>query len=265
MDNWHFLGIASREQERKKAFFIYFHMYKGFLLTALRGLRRSKRFSIINIGGLAFGMACTILILMWGKDELRVEGNYANKYPHYAVQSLNQARPVGRSMQKVQIFTLGAAIILLVACVNFMNMSLTRSERRKKEMGIQGISVASRRRPLIGQLWGELFLISFFAGGLSLGLVQTSLPLVNRLTSKQMRVEYGNGDFWIYFFGFIFLTTLMAAIYPAIFSSYPSSFLKQKRHERIRESNLTKRKYLLGLTFWVLTLLYAFHLNLAVQ
>ncbi|HXB44163.1 MAG TPA: ABC transporter permease [Puia sp.] len=154
----------------------------------------------------------------------------------------------GGKIETVKVFTLIAVFILLIACINFMNMSTARSEKRAKEVGIRKV-VGARKESLIGQFIGESILIAFIAGILAIVVVQLCLPAFNLLTKKQLVIEYPNIYFWFSFTGFILLTGIIAGSYPAFFlSSFkPVSILKGS----FKKANalVTPRKVLVVLQF----------------
>jgi putative ABC transport system permease protein len=118
----------------------------------------------------------------------------------------------------VRLFGIVAAFILLIACINFMNLSTARSERRAKEVGIRKV-VGAPRGKLISQFIGESVLLSFLAALLAIGIVLLSLPGFNRLTDKQLYVPFGTVWFWASSVAFIVFTGLLAGSYPAFFLS----------------------------------------------
>ncbi len=128
----------------------------------------------------------------------------------------NNGQPAGGKIATVKVFVLVAAFILLIACINFMNMSTARSERRAKEVGIRKV-VGAQKGGLIGQFIGESVLIAFIAGALALLIVQMCLPAFNVLTQKQLTIAYDNFYFWLSFVGFMLFTGILAGSYPAFF------------------------------------------------
>ena len=118
----------------------------------------------------------------------------------------------------VKLFGIIAAFILLIACINFMNLSTARSEKRAKEVGIRKV-VGAQKSSLIGQFLGESILISLLAGVVALIIVQFSLPAFNNLTEKVLHIDYSSPGFWIYLISFILFTGLLAGSYPAFFLS----------------------------------------------
>jgi len=113
----------------------------------------------------------------------------------------------------VRLFGIVAGFILLIACINFMNLSTARSERRAKEVGIRKV-VGAQRGLLIGQFIGESILLSLLAAVLAIGIVVLSLPGFNELTDKHLFVPFGSLWFWICAAAFIVFTGLLAGSYP---------------------------------------------------
>ncbi|MCD8742596.1 ABC transporter permease [Mucilaginibacter roseus] len=124
----------------------------------------------------------------------------------------------GGKISTVRLFAAIAGLILVIACINFMNLSTARSEKRAKEVGIRKVAGAPREF-LIGQFLSESILIALFAGVLALIIVQLSLSGFNQLTGKELFMPYASVDFWIIFFGFIILTGIIAGSYPAFYLS----------------------------------------------
>lgn len=124
----------------------------------------------------------------------------------------------GGRIATVRVFTIIAILILLIACINFMNLSTARSEKRAKEVGIRKVAGALRQS-LIGQFLAESIMIAFIAGLLALGITQLCLTPFNKLTNKALTLEFGNIYMWLFFIGFIVLTGIMAGSYPAFFLS----------------------------------------------
>lgn len=148
----------------------------------------------------------------------------------------------------VKLFGIISGFILLIACINFMNLSTARSEKRAKEVGIRKVSGA-HKSSLIGQFIGESAFVAFLAGIAAVVIVQISLPAYNRLTEKQLFINFGDIYTWITFIGCILFTGLLAGSYPAFFlSSFrPVNVLKGtfKRANAL----ITPRKALVVLQF----------------
>ena len=124
----------------------------------------------------------------------------------------------GGRIQFVWWFGIIGAFVLLLACINFMNLSTARSEKRAKEVGIRK-SVGSLRSQLISQFLGESVLVSFFSLLVSLLLVVLCLPLFNNVADKQVTLPWTNFYFWLCLLTFSFLTGIIAGSYPAFYLS----------------------------------------------
>jgi len=118
----------------------------------------------------------------------------------------------------VKLFGTIAAFILLIACINFMNLSTARSEKRAKEVGIRKV-VGALKGSLISQFIGESILLAFIAGFIALLIVQLSIPAFNQLVGKSLFIPFTNVWFWLAASGFVLFTGFLAGSYPAFFLS----------------------------------------------
>jgi len=125
---------------------------------------------------------------------------------------------VGGRIQFVWLFTIIGVFVLLLACINFMNLSTARSEKRAKEVGIRK-TVGSLRSQIIGQFLSESVLVAFMAFVFSIGLVQLLLPFFNGLADKEMSIPWANIVFWLLAIGFTFFTGIVSGSYPAFYLS----------------------------------------------
>jgi len=148
----------------------------------------------------------------------------------------------------VKIFGLVAIFILLIACINFMNLSTARSEKRAKEVGIRKV-VGAQKKFLVIQFIGESVLLSFFAAILALAIVYLSLSGFNRLTDKELFIPIGNVNFWFAALGFILLTGFIAGSYPAFFLSSFQPVRVLKGTFKAANALITPRKILVVLQF----------------
>ncbi|AMR33281.1 ABC transporter permease [Mucilaginibacter sp. PAMC 26640] len=131
---------------------------------------------------------------------------------------------VGGRIETVKLFSIIAGFILLIACINFMNLSTARSEKRAKEVGIRKV-VGASKTSLVAKFLGESTMIAFFAGLVALVIIQLSLPSFNMLTDKQLFIPYTSPAFWTIFLAFILFTGMLSGSYPAL---YLSSFIPVK-------------------------------------
>jgi ABC-type antimicrobial peptide transport system permease subunit len=124
----------------------------------------------------------------------------------------------GGTIQYVWLFGIIGVFVLLLACINFMNLSTARSEKRAKEVSIRK-SVGSLRKQLIAQFYIESGLIALLAFFLALFIVQITMPFFNDLSGKTMHVLWANPVFWLLGLGFSLATGLIAGSYPALYLS----------------------------------------------
>jgi len=125
---------------------------------------------------------------------------------------------VGGAIQYVWMFGIIGVFVLLLACINFMNLSTARSEKRAKDVGIRK-TVGSRRSQLIFQFFTESLLTVAFAFVLSLFLVQLTLPFFNQVADKQTFILWNHPLLWLLCIVFIIITALIAGSYPAFYLS----------------------------------------------
>jgi putative ABC transport system permease protein len=124
----------------------------------------------------------------------------------------------GGMIDYVRLFTLIAVIILVIACVNFMNLYTARSEKRAKEVGIRK-TLGSERRHLMLQFYSESLLFSLCAFVLSVVLVYVVLPPFNALIGKELSLDIFQPSFFAAAIGIIAFTGLVSGSYPALYLS----------------------------------------------
>jgi putative ABC transport system permease protein len=130
----------------------------------------------------------------------------------------DNGRQTGGLIEYVRLFGTVGIFVLLLACINFMNLSTARSERRAKEVGIRK-SIGSLRSQLIGQFYSESLLVVLFASILALGVVQLVLPWFNHVAGKEMTIPWADPVFWILGLAFAGITAIVAGSYPALYLS----------------------------------------------
>ncbi|MEM7548742.1 MAG: ABC transporter permease [Bacteroidota bacterium] len=154
----------------------------------------------------------------------------------------------GGRIEYVRLFSVVAIFILLIACINFMNLATARSEKRAREVGIRK-SVGSGKRELILQFLSESILITLVSFLLGLFIVELSLNAFNDLVGKELIMPYASGIFWAISFLFVLTIGLFSGSYPAFFlSSFrPVEVLKGKL--KIGKGEIAPRKILVTLQF----------------
>jgi len=125
---------------------------------------------------------------------------------------------VGGAIQYVRMFGIIGVFVLLLACINFMNLSTARSEKRAKEVGIRK-TIGSLRKQLLLQFFSESILTTFFAFALSLLLAQLALSFFNEVSGKHMVILWNQPFFWLSGISFTIITALVAGSYPAFYLS----------------------------------------------
>ncbi|OOG76362.1 ABC transporter permease [Algoriphagus sp. A40] len=138
-------------------------------------------------------------------------------------------KSVGGRIDLIRMFGLVGIVILLIACVNFVNLSTAQSEKRAKEVGIRKVSGANRSM-LIGQFLAESILISLAAYVLALLVITLAFPGFNQLIDKELSLPFDQYYFWAFSFGYVLLTGILAGLYPAfLLSSFrPALVLKSR-------------------------------------
>ncbi|GAB3494821.1 ABC transporter permease [Spirosoma knui] len=124
----------------------------------------------------------------------------------------------GGYIQYVRLFAIVGVFVLLLACINFMNLSTARSEKRAKEVGIRK-AVGSVRAQLINQFFSESFLVVVFAFIGATLLILVLLPWFNEVADKHITFPWTEASFWLTSFVFILITGLLAGSYPAFYLS----------------------------------------------
>jgi putative ABC transport system permease protein len=108
--------------------------------------------------------------------------------------------------------------VLMLACINFVNLSTARAEKRAKEVGIRK-TIGSVRTQLVNQFLSESLLVVLFSFVLALVLTALALPGFNSIATKNIEIPWSESWFWIACFSFILFTSLLAGFYPAIYLS----------------------------------------------
>ena len=164
--------------------------------------------------------------------EFRKKGNDIGLYlqpltdVHLHSDLMFEMSPTG-NIQQVYIFSAIAIFMLLIACINFMNLSTAGAAKRAREVGIRKV-VGAQRGFLIMQFLGESILLSLIAFAIALFLVQISLSSFNQLVGKELFINYADPVFWLLSISFLLFTGLLAGSYPAFYLSgfKPSKVLK---------------------------------------
>lgn len=132
----------------------------------------------------------------------------------YLWSQFENGKPVGGGIYYIRLFFVIAGFILLIACINYMNLSTARSLKRGREIGISKVNGASRVA-LMGRFIIESVIISMFSAALALIIVHLSLPWFNLLIDERLKLPFSDTTFWLYTAGFALMTGILAGSYPA--------------------------------------------------
>ena len=139
-----------------------------------------------------------------------------NKWRLYS--DFKDGKAAGGRIQFIWLFSIIGVFVLMLACINFMNLSTARSEKRAKEVGIRK-TVGSARGQLIRQFLSESVLVAFISFIFAIGLVLLLLPMFNRLADKKIQLPWSNIIFWLISLTFTLITGLISGSYPALYLS----------------------------------------------
>lgn len=140
---------------------------------------------------------------------------YADLHLH---SKFDNGKSVGGLIQQIHLFETLAFCILLIACVNFMNLSTARSEERAKEVGIRK-AIGSSRKALIGQFITESLILSFVSTIVAVGILICCIPFFNTLLNIKMTLPVTEWGAWVLVVGLAVLTGLISGSYPAFYLS----------------------------------------------
>jgi len=152
------------------------------------------------------------------KADANVELFLQNYGESYLYSDWENGKQNGGRIEYVKIFSIVAVIILLIACINFMNLATARSLRRAREIGVRKV-VGAGKRQLVGQFIGESLFVSFLAICFSLAIVALLLPSFNTLTEKHLAIDLTDPSFLLIVLGLTLVTGIISGSYPALFMS----------------------------------------------
>ncbi|MEO8413006.1 MAG: ABC transporter permease [Ginsengibacter sp.] len=168
----------------------------------------------------------------YNKDQgngFRIECSMQRFDDMYLHSNFKNGEIAGGRIDYVNLFSIVALFVLLIACINFMNLTTARSVKRAKEIGVRKV-VGAMRSAIIRQFMAEAIMISFFAAILALLIVFIALPAFNSFTGKQIQLPLHDISFWLSLLAVILITGVISGSYPALLlSSFnPVKVLKGK-------------------------------------
>ncbi len=169
------------------------------------------------------------------------------KYWHL-YSDFKNGKEVGGFIDYVRMFSIIGILVLIIACINFMNLSTARSEKRAREVGVRK-AIGSQRKDLIFQFLTESILITFIAFLFSILFVQLALPSFNTLIGGVISIPYANPLFWSIMILYVLLTGLLAGSRPAFYLSSFNPVKVLKGSIQVGKAAALPRKILVVLQF----------------
>jgi ABC-type antimicrobial peptide transport system permease subunit len=157
-------------------------------------------------------------------------------------------KETGGFVEYVRMFGIIGVLVLLIACINFVNITTARSEKRAREVGVRK-AIGSRKKDLIYQFLTESLLLTVIAFLFALLLVRLSLPALNRLTGTDITIPFSSGSFWLLLIGAVGVTALTAGSRPAFYLSSFNPVKVLKGTGNSGRSSALGRKILVVLQF----------------
>ena len=181
------------------------------------------------------------------REELGVQ-RFSEVYLHSELK--DNGHVSGGRIEYVRLFTIVAIFILLIACINFMNLTTARSVKRSREIGIRKV-VGAVRPVLIRQFIGEAILLTFLAVIVAVVLVIVLLPVFNTITQKQIEYPFVHPSFWAALIALTLITGAIAGSYPALFLSSFNPVTVLKGTLKLSSGSVWFRKGLVVFQFWM--------------
>lgn len=172
-------------------------------------------------------------------------------FPYSKFQLYDQfknGKLVGGRIDQVRLFFFLAFCVLLIASINYMNLSTARSEKRAREVGVRK-ALGSSQRSLISQFLMESLLLSFLAMIIAVALIELALPYFNNLLEIVITINYHSLIFWCFLFAMVLMTGFLAGCYPAFYLSSFSPVKVLKGFTNIGKGSLSIRKLLVVFQF----------------
>jgi putative ABC transport system permease protein len=167
---------------------------------------------------------------------------------YHLYSTFENGKSVGGKIDQIKIFFILAFCILLIACVNFMNLSTARSEKRSREVGVRK-AIGSSRKSLVGQFMLESVLLALLGMILAFVLIELCLPYFNNLLNIQLTINYREWKFWATLLGLTIVTGCIAGSYPAFYLSSFEPVKVLKGFSMAGNSSLSVRRVLVVFQF----------------
>ena len=175
----------------------------------------------------------------------------------YLYGNFEAGRNTGGRITYVRVFSAAALFLLLIACINFMNLATARASKRAREVGVRK-AIGASRRTLVAQFYGEALLMAGLALLLAVISTEALLPAFNELTGKALVSPLGHPHHWLILLGIALLAGLLAGSYPALMlSSFPILSVLRGGNFSLGRGNLNLRRGLVVFQFALSILLIA--------
>ena len=162
-----------------------------------------------------------------------------------------QGEAVNGLIRYVRLFGIIGALVLLIACVNFINITTARAEKRSKEVGVRK-AVGAGQRVLVTQFLGEAGLTMLVSFGLAVVFLLLLMPYFNTLVESEIQLPFSSPSFWLASLGVIGISTLLAGAYPAFFlTRFEAKTVLQKSFQTGRGANMWSRRLLVASQFTI--------------
>ncbi len=162
--------------------------------------------------------------------------------------NFENGKPTAGFIEYVRIFSIVGILVLLIACINFVNLTTARSEKRAKEVGVRK-AIGSGKKELIFQFLTESVLLTCIAFLFSILLVRLAMPAFNLLTNSKIEFPYTNITFWMMAAGCVLITALAAGSRPAFYLSSFNPVIVLKTNIHVGRAATLPRKILVVLQF----------------
>ncbi len=173
----------------------------------------------------------------------RKEGCFLQPFSdHYLYSNFNsQGEVSGGRIEYVRIFLIAAVLLLIISCINFVNLATARATERAKEVGVRK-TIGARRQSLVTQFLVESFIVTSLSVTLAVLFARLLVPYLNLITEKNLAIPFSDPQLWIGLLSILVVTSLLAGFYPAlVLSSFkPISILKGKLADGRGEATFRK-------------------------
>ncbi|MCB0669099.1 MAG: ABC transporter permease [Saprospiraceae bacterium] len=169
-----------------------------------------------------------------------------------------KAEVSGGRIEYVRLFLGAALLLLIISCINFVNLATARASKRAKEVGVRK-TIGASKNSLVSQFITEAFLITIISVLMALIATRLLLPAASLISEKSLSIEYTTASFWFTILGITLITGLLAGAYPAfVLSSFrPINVLKGKIIEKTRDISFRKGLVIMQFTLSLLLIVGA--------